>query len=115
MTLGSGSSAQSCTGITDASGTATCSINPVTVPLGPQPVADSFAGDAYYKPASYDQQALVYANLAGGSFVLGDATAAAANATTSVNWWGAKWWSNNSLSGGIAPYGMPFRTRLLLG
>jgi len=103
MTLGSGSSAQSCTGTTDASGTATCSINPVTVPLGPQPVADSFAGDTYYKPASHAQYALVYANLASGSFVIGDATVAAASPTTSVNWWGSKWWKNNSLSGGTAP------------
>jgi Bacterial Ig-like domain (group 3) len=106
MTLGSGGSAQSCTATTDGSGTATCAISPVTVPLGPQPVTDNFAGDAFYKPASNLQSALVYANLANGSFVLGDMTAASALATTpapAVNWWGAQWWKNNQLSGGTAP------------
>lgn len=98
MTLGSGSGAQSCTATTGASGTATCSISPVTVGLGPQPVTDSFVGDAFYKPATNAQQALVFAFSPGGSFVVGDQSA-----TGSVTFWGAQWTKANNLSGGAAP------------
>ncbi len=38
--------------------------------------------------------------MAGGSFVIGDGNAAVG---TSVTFWGAQWWSANSLSGGLAP------------
>jgi hypothetical protein len=110
LTLGSGSSAQSCTGTTNATGTASCSINPVTVPLGPQPVTDSFAGDAHYKAApDYIQRALVYAFLKKGAFVLGDTTTAKAFTSSpdpTVTWWGAQWAKNNVLSGGAAPNAM---------
>jgi hypothetical protein len=37
----------------------------------------------------------------GGSFVIGDLTYAAN--PPSVNFWGAQWWKNNSLSGGSGP------------
>ncbi|HUE07331.1 MAG TPA: hypothetical protein VMP41_07875, partial [Acidimicrobiales bacterium] len=50
--LGSGSSAQTCSAVTDPTGTATCTIASVNQPQGPIPVTDSFAGDAYYKTAS---------------------------------------------------------------
>ncbi len=104
LTLGSGSGAQQCTGTTDSSGTATCSINSVTVGLGPQPVTDSFAGDSYYQAATHGQHALVYAYLAQGAFTLGDLTASSAfgNGST-VTWWGAQWNKLNTLSGGSAP------------
>jgi hypothetical protein len=98
MTLGSGSGAQSCTATTDASGTATCTISPVTVALGPQPVTDSFGGDAFYKSATNAQQALVFAFTPGGSFVVGDKSA-----TGAVTFWGAQWSKANTLSGGGAP------------
>lgn len=100
ITLGSGSGAQSCSATTDASGVANCSISPVTVGLGPQPVTDSFAGDTYYVPSSNDQQALVFAYLAQGSFVIGDKNAAVG---TDVTFWGSQWWKLNGLSGGTAP------------
>lgn len=100
ITLGSGSGAQSCSATTNASGVANCSISPVTVALGPQPVTDSFAGDAFYIPSSNSQQALVFAYLANGSFVIGDHNAAVG---TGVTFWGAQWWKLNSLSGGAAP------------
>lgn len=44
ITLGTGPGAQSCVGITNGAGVATCTINPVTVALGAQLVTDSFAG-----------------------------------------------------------------------
>lgn len=98
MTLGSGSGAQSCAAVTDGAGTAACSINPVTVGLGPQPVTDTFAGNDADLPSSNVQRALVYAYSQGGSFVVGDRSA-----TGSVTFWGAQWVSSNSLSGGSAP------------
>lgn len=109
ITLGSGSGSQSCTGTTDATGTASCSISPVTVPLGPQPVTDSFAGDTFYKSATNSQNALVFAFLSSGSFVIGDKNATVGNSVTfsvnplNVTWWGAQWSKLNSLSGGAAP------------
>lgn len=53
FTLGSGSSAQSCTGTTDASGAASCTIASVNQPASTTSVAISadFAGDTYYLPA----------------------------------------------------------------
>jgi len=98
MTLGSGAGSQSCTGTTDGTGTATCSISPVTVANGPQPITDSFAGDAFYVPASHSQNALLFAFPTGGTFVIGDQSA-----TGSVTFWGAQWATDNSLSGGSAP------------
>jgi hypothetical protein len=100
ITLGSGSGAQSCSATTDASGVANCSINPVTVDLGPQPVTDSFAGDTYYVASSNEQSAVVYANLASRSFVIGNGNAAVGSTPT---FWGAQWSTLNSLSGGAAP------------
>ena len=52
FTLGTGSAAQSCSGSTDASGAAACTIASVTQPPGPVPVTASFASDGYYRPAS---------------------------------------------------------------
>jgi hypothetical protein len=99
-TLGSGSASQSCTGVTDATGTATCSISPVTVPLGPQPITDSFTSDGSYASQTHDQHGLVFAYLGRGSFVVGDRSDAVGS---SVNWWGSQWAGRNSLSGGSAP------------
>jgi hypothetical protein len=50
--LGSGATEQTCSGVTNSSGTAICSITPVSQPLGPDNVGSSFAGDAFYAPAS---------------------------------------------------------------
>ncbi len=100
LTLGSGAGQQSCTGTTDGSGTATCTISPVTVGLGPQPITDSFAGDAFYQSATHAQSALIFAFLDKGAFVVGDKSAAAGGTQT---FWGAQWSKLNSLSGGSAP------------
>ena len=59
FTLGSGATAQSCTGTTDAAGDASCTLASVNQPDAPTiPATAVFAGDAYYLPAS--------ASLAGG-------------------------------------------------
>ncbi|HZU58716.1 MAG TPA: Ig-like domain-containing protein [Actinocrinis sp.] len=54
FTLGSGGSAQSCSGTTDATGSASCTIASVNQPAATTtvPVTAAFAGDAYYQPSS---------------------------------------------------------------
>jgi hypothetical protein len=99
FTLGGGG-VQTCTGTTDASGKAACTINPVAQSLGPVVVSDSFAGDAFYRPASASTSAIVFAFLVNGSFVIGDQNA---QVGTQDMFWGAQWAANNVLSGGTPP------------
>ncbi len=99
FTLGSGPTAQSCTGITNSLGSAACAI-PVAQPLGPGNIAANFASDGFYRSASAVASALVYENLASGAFVIGDNSASPGSP---VNFWGARWAAGNSLSGGPAP------------
>jgi uncharacterized repeat protein (TIGR01451 family) len=100
FTLGSGGSAQTCNGVTDGSGIATCTITPVAQPLGPGVVGDVFAGDAFYLPSSASANTIVFAFLAAGAFDIGDQNAPVG---TSVTFWSAQWPALNSLSGGAAP------------
>ena len=51
FTLGTGGSTQTCSGPTNASGVAACTII-VNQPFGPQPIAVNFAGDSFYLPSS---------------------------------------------------------------
>jgi outer membrane protein assembly factor BamB len=102
FTLGSGSSAQSCSGITDSNGTATCSIDPVIQPLGSGTVSASFAGDAYFKPVStapVTTSDYAYTG-SSGAFAIGNGNATVGN---SVTFWGNNWSTSNTLSGGTAP------------
>ena len=50
--LGSSGSAQTCSGVTDATGTASCTITSVSQPQGPIPVTDTFTSDSYYLTAN---------------------------------------------------------------
>ena len=52
LTLGSGSSAQSCSATTTATGAASCTIASVNQPVGPNPVNATFPGTNNYQPAS---------------------------------------------------------------
>ena len=54
FTIGSGGSAQSCSGTTNASGSASCTIASVNQPAATTsiPVVATFAGDAFYLPSS---------------------------------------------------------------
>jgi hypothetical protein len=99
ITMGSGAGSNSCTGTTNKSGTATCTIV-VNQPLGPNTVAANFSGDAFYRPASDTEAVVVFAFPSSGSFVIGDLNAAVGN---TVTFWGAQWAKVNSLSGGPAP------------
>ncbi len=98
FTLGTGASEQTCSGTIDATGTASCDINPVSQPLGPGQVSASFAGDTYYLPSSDSQSTVVFAFLGSGAFVVGDESD-----TGSVTFWSNSWWQLNTLSGGVAP------------
>ncbi|MFL6313348.1 MAG: YncE family protein [Terriglobales bacterium] len=94
--LGSGSTGQTCTGTTDATGTASCSIL-VHQPLGPGTVAAGFAGDALYLPSSNSASTILFAFPTQGAFVLGNRIASGA-----VEFWGDNWATANMLSGGPA-------------
>ncbi len=50
LTIGTGSTAQSCSGTTDANGNVSCPIATVDQPSGTEPITASFAGDTYDTP-----------------------------------------------------------------
>jgi Pro-kumamolisin, activation domain/Bacterial Ig-like domain (group 3)/Subtilase family len=105
VTLSVGS--QSCTDTTDSAGNVSCQIASVTVPLGPETVSASFAGDAFYQASTATATAIVFAFPSAGVFTLGDLTVAAADPSTTVTWWSNNWYLLNTLSGGTAP--SPFK------
>jgi kumamolisin len=101
VTLGLGG--QSCIGMTDSTGTASCSLT-FTGALGSEPLSAVFAGDTYYLPSSdTGKTAVVFSFPSRGAFVLGDLTVGSAGPSTTVTWWSENWYLLNSLSGGTAP------------
>jgi hypothetical protein len=100
FTIGTGAGAQTCNGSTDTTGKAACTISPVSQSLGPGVVGDSFAGDAFYLPASATANLTLFAFPATGDFVVGNQSALPG---ASVTFWGAQWSFANVLSGGPAP------------
>jgi len=105
LTLGTGGTAQSCTGVTDATGSASCTIGTVAQPLGPGVASATFAGDPFYLPSSGTGTDLLFQYTQGGSFVLGDATVGPIGSAIgkSVTFWADTWPQLNTLSGGPAP------------
>ena len=96
--------AQSCSGVTDGVGVASCSISGVSgATLGKNTLTAVFAGDTYYLPSSDVDEVIVFAFPSKGAFVLGDTTVSTATSDTAVTWWSDSWWQKNSLSGGVAP------------
>lgn len=100
FTLGSGVTAQTCNGTTNSTGLATCTIPSVNQPLGPNTVGVNFAGDTYYLPSSASEPVILFAFLSQGSMIVGNLDAATG---TAVDFWGAQWAKDNSLTGGSAP------------
>ncbi|HET7338652.1 MAG TPA: PKD domain-containing protein [Candidatus Dormibacteraeota bacterium] len=96
FTLGAGSSAQTCTATSDASGMASCSIV-VAQGLGPTQLGIGFAGDNFYSSATLNTSVIVFAYAAGGTFAVGDQSG------PTVTFWSARWATSNQLSGGSAP------------
>lgn len=72
FTLGTGGTAQSCSGTTGATGQASCTIAPVSQPAASTtvPVNAAFAGDAYYKPAAAAAAVLKFNYLTGRAYGL---------------------------------------------
>jgi hypothetical protein len=91
---------QTCSGTTDVSGKAACTISPVAQPLGPGVASDAFAGDAFYRPSSASTKTVLFAFPTDGAFVLGDGSS---QPGTYQVFWGAQWAADNILSGGSAP------------
>jgi hypothetical protein len=52
LTLGSGSTAQACSGVTNSSGMATCTVASVAQAAGSVPASANFAGDGFYVAAA---------------------------------------------------------------
>jgi FtsP/CotA-like multicopper oxidase with cupredoxin domain len=90
---------QACSGATDGSGIASCSIA-VGSPLGPVPITATFAGDAYYLGSADADTAIVFAFPSNGAFVVSDTSAISGG---NVEWWGHSWSDANVPSGGAAP------------
>ncbi len=100
MTLGSGSTAQSCTGTTNSAGIASCTIASPNQTAGSVPIAVSFGGDAYYRPASASGTETTAAPPSGGGgFVIGDVSAGKPTVGRQVNFWGSQTWKTNQFSG----------------
>ena len=99
FTLGTGGSAQTCSGVTSATGAASCVINPVAQPLGPGMVAARFTADLYYQSSSDSAATILFAFLANGAFAVGDLSALG----NPVTFWSSQWSGNNALSGGPGP------------
>jgi Big-like domain-containing protein len=94
--------AQSCSGRTDSSGVASCSIADVSgATLGPKTITASVAADAYHLGSSDSASVIVFSFPSRGAFVLGNASATVAAAQTS--WWSDSWSQLNDVTGGAAP------------
>ncbi len=100
FTLGAGASARQCTGTTDATGRASCSLDLTGQALGPVPLTASFAQDAWYLGSSANGSVIVFAFPTSGAFTVGDRSAAVGR---SVMFFGSDWDRRNDLSGGAAP------------
>lgn len=106
FTLGSGTTAQTCTTVTTSSGVAVCNLT-LNQPLGPTSLNVTFASDGFYAPATTSTTVYVFAYATGGGFVIGDLSAGAGTTTpvlgTSVMFWGSQWRAGNRQTGGSAP------------
>jgi hypothetical protein len=113
LTLGSGSTAQSCTGVASATGLVTCTITDVNQVAGSVPVTVTFGGNSYYRSSSSSATETTAAFPNGGGitaggpnpspngqgFVVGDVSAGAPTIGNAVNFWGSQTWTTNQFSG----------------
>ena len=100
FTLGTGSTAQTCTALTDTNGLAACNISPVAQTLGPNTITANFAQDAYYLASSTTHDVIIYAFPTKGAFAISTSRSAIGS---QVTYFGAQWSSANPLSSGSAP------------
>lgn len=108
LTLGSGSTAQSCTGTASATGFVSCTITNPNQTAGTVPVTVTFGGNSYYHSSSATTTETTASLPKNGDFIVGNLTADG-TATgspvmgTSVDFWGSQYWKNNSFSGVLNP------------
>ncbi len=88
FTLGSGAGAQGCTGTTDGTGTASCTIAAVDQPTGTQPLQARFAGDAAHAaalaPATLQVNAAPVVTLVPGQVITTSTTSTTVTANTTI-------------------------------
>lgn len=96
ITLGTGSSTQSCIGLTGPTGVASCPIVPAQ-PLGPGTVRADFFGDAFYLPSSASASTIMFAFLSRGAFVIGSGDSTMGS---KVDFFGPTWAKQNLVPGG---------------
>ena len=102
LSIGAGTTKQSCSANTGVEGTANCVITNINQPLGPNLQVNAvFAGNNNYLGSSAQTTTLVfaYAGGNGAAFVIGDNNAVL---NQKVNFWGAQWFKNNSAVGDLA-------------
>jgi hypothetical protein len=108
LTIGSGSTAQSCTGIANAAGQVSCTIANVTQTSGTIPVTASTGGNSFYQSSSTSTTVIVAAEADTGGFVVGDVSAGASSTArlsgsvsngANVNFWGSQLWKKNVFTG----------------
>jgi hypothetical protein len=99
LSIGAGTTKQSCTVTTGVNGSASCVITNINQPLGPNLSVNAvFAGNNNYLGSSAQTTTLVfaYAGGNGASFVISDNNAVL---NQKVNFWGSQWFKNNSAAG----------------
>jgi hypothetical protein len=112
LTLGSGSTAQSCTGIASASGAVSCTITNPNQTAGTVPVTVTFGGNSYYQSSSTSATETTASLPSTGDFIVGNLTAdgtatGSPKIGTTTDFWGSQYWKNNAFSGVInAPAAM---------
>jgi hypothetical protein len=112
LTIGSGSTAQSCTGIASANGMVTCTISNPNQVAGTSIVTVTTGGNSYYKSSSNSNSETTASLPSTGDFIVGNLTAdgtatGSPKVGTTVDFWGSQYWKNNSFSGVInAPASM---------
>ena len=99
LTLGSGSSAQSCTGTANASGNVSCTIPNPNQTSGSVALTVSYGGNTYYLPSGASTTVTTASLPTSGDFVVGDVSAGAPTKGTVVNFWGSQLWKKNAFSG----------------
>jgi hypothetical protein len=112
LTLGSGSTAQSCTGTASANGKVSCTITNPNQVAGTVPVTVTIGTNSYYQSSSATGTETTASLPGTGDFVVGNLTADGTATgspinSTIVNFWGSQYWKNNSFSGVVnAPASM---------
>jgi len=94
---------ETCTGVTDSTGKATCTIARIGTAAQNTNIVIRYAGDATYRPGALFVGAIIYAYVPGGGYVVSDLAVGPLNGASgrSVTLYSPDWRSANPLSGGV--------------